>query len=196
MFRLLDFRVLGRSRYGTARPIPLGGAKQRPCSRTCFCGPPAWSRRAADRRRVGGRAPGGGAQRLAVLRVAPAQGARRRAARAPAGGYVLHADPAEIDADRFGSLAAEARRGAAVDPAAAIELYREADGLWRGPALDDLADQPSLRGRDRAARGAANRGGRGPDRRRAIPRPPRRARARAREPRPRRPAARDARGHT
>ncbi len=62
------------------------------------------------------------------------------------GGYVLHADPSEIDAHRFTSLVEEARRKAPIDPAAAVRLYRDADELWRGPALDDLADQPSLRG--------------------------------------------------
>jgi WD40 repeat protein/serine/threonine protein kinase/DNA-binding winged helix-turn-helix (wHTH) protein len=62
------------------------------------------------------------------------------------GGYVLHADPAEIDAHRFESLTTEARREAPLDPASAVQLYREAEALWRGPALDDLANQPSLRG--------------------------------------------------
>lgn len=61
------------------------------------------------------------------------------------GGYVLHIEPGELDADRFRSLVAEARRRAATDAAATSALYREADSLWRGPALDDLADQPSLR---------------------------------------------------
>jgi WD40 repeat protein/DNA-binding SARP family transcriptional activator len=62
------------------------------------------------------------------------------------GGYLLHADASEIDVHRFEALAREARTRAASDPAAAVRLYREADELCRGPALDDLSDQPSLRG--------------------------------------------------
>jgi WD40 repeat protein/serine/threonine protein kinase/DNA-binding winged helix-turn-helix (wHTH) protein len=62
------------------------------------------------------------------------------------GGYILHADPSEIDVHQFEVLVQQARRRAPSDPTAAVGLYREADGLWRGPALDDLSDQPSLRG--------------------------------------------------
>ena len=62
-----------------------------------------------------------------------------------AGRYVLHAAPEELDAARFEALVGEARRRAASDPAAAAGTYRAALGLWRGPALEDLADEPSLR---------------------------------------------------
>jgi WD40 repeat protein/DNA-binding SARP family transcriptional activator len=62
-----------------------------------------------------------------------------------AAGYVLHGRPDEVDAVRFERLVDSARRAGAVDPAAAVHTYREALALWRGPALDDLADQPSLR---------------------------------------------------
>jgi WD40 repeat protein/serine/threonine protein kinase len=60
------------------------------------------------------------------------------------GGYVLHADPSSIDAVRFEVLVAEARADAADDPSAAARGFTSALELWRGPALDDLADQPSL----------------------------------------------------
>ena len=60
------------------------------------------------------------------------------------GGYVLHADPSSIDAVRFEVLVAEARADAADDPSAAARGFASALELWRGPALDDLADQPSL----------------------------------------------------
>jgi WD40 repeat protein/DNA-binding SARP family transcriptional activator len=62
-----------------------------------------------------------------------------------AGRYVLHAAPDELDTARFEALVAEARRRAASDPAAAAATYRTAFGVWRGPALEDLADEPSLR---------------------------------------------------
>jgi WD40 repeat protein/DNA-binding SARP family transcriptional activator len=62
-----------------------------------------------------------------------------------AGRYVLHAAPNELDTARFEALVAEARRRAASDPAAAAATYRTALGVWRGAALEDLADEPSLR---------------------------------------------------
>jgi DNA-binding SARP family transcriptional activator len=60
------------------------------------------------------------------------------------GGYVLHGAPDEVDGFRFERLVDEARSVAVEDPAAAVLLYRDAMSLWRGPALDDLADQQSL----------------------------------------------------
>lgn len=60
-------------------------------------------------------------------------------------GYVLQADPEEIDVLQFQGLIEESRALAATDLPAAISTLREALGLWRGPALDDLAEQLSLR---------------------------------------------------
>jgi predicted ATPase/DNA-binding SARP family transcriptional activator len=54
-------------------------------------------------------------------------------------GYVLEADPGQVDAARFERLVAEA--GRAAGDAAAGPLA-EALGLWRGPALAEFADQP------------------------------------------------------
>src|SRR5262245_41406444 len=55
-------------------------------------------------------------------------------------GYVLRVDPAEVDALRFERLVAEARnRASAAEQAAGL---RAALGLWRGPALADLAFEP------------------------------------------------------
>ena len=62
-----------------------------------------------------------------------------------AGGYVLHGEGSEVDVYRFEQLLAAARAVATDDPAGAVRTYREALAQWRGPALDDLADQPSLR---------------------------------------------------
>ncbi|HET7236895.1 MAG TPA: BTAD domain-containing putative transcriptional regulator, partial [Actinomycetota bacterium] len=58
-------------------------------------------------------------------------------------GYVLLADPEEVDAVLFERLLREARRGA-VDPKDAVPRLTEALDLWRGPALADLADEPSF----------------------------------------------------
>jgi predicted ATPase/DNA-binding SARP family transcriptional activator len=55
-------------------------------------------------------------------------------------GYRLAADPQDVDVHRFERLTARARESA--DPAAKLELFGEALALWRGPALDGLADPP------------------------------------------------------
>ena len=61
------------------------------------------------------------------------------------GGYVLSVDPGVVDAVRFERLAvsgqAALRRG---DPAAAAGCFREALGLWRGPALADVGEVEPL----------------------------------------------------
>ncbi len=55
-------------------------------------------------------------------------------------GYRLAVDPAAVDVHRFERLTARARETA--DPAVRLELLTEALALWRGPALDGLADPP------------------------------------------------------
>src|SRR5215207_4270152 len=52
------------------------------------------------------------------------------------GGYVLHLEPHESDVARFERLASEA---AGAPPQRAADRLSEALGLWRGPALADLA---------------------------------------------------------
>ena len=52
-------------------------------------------------------------------------------------GYVLAAEPTDVDAERFAMLVREA---AAADPARALALLDEALGLWRGPAFGDHGD--------------------------------------------------------
>ncbi len=62
------------------------------------------------------------------------------------GGYVLRADPGEVDAVRFESIVKEAKSLAAADPAGAAARFSDALTLWRGSPLADLAEEPSLRG--------------------------------------------------
>lgn len=62
------------------------------------------------------------------------------------GGYILRAEPEEVDASRFEALLREGRTLLRSDPGAAATRLEEALRLWRGPALADLADEPSLRG--------------------------------------------------
>ncbi len=58
-------------------------------------------------------------------------------------GYQLAVDPNAIDLSQFEQLAELGRRQlAAGDPAAAADTLRRGLGLWRGPALGDVADLP------------------------------------------------------
>jgi predicted ATPase/class 3 adenylate cyclase/DNA-binding winged helix-turn-helix (wHTH) protein len=52
-------------------------------------------------------------------------------------GYLLRVEPGQLDRDRFDALVAEARSHD--DPESAVELLREALGLWRGPPLQEFA---------------------------------------------------------
>ena len=61
------------------------------------------------------------------------------------GTYVLHAAPEEVDSSRFEGMVEQARHSVTGDPGSAVATYRAALGLWRGPALADLADVASLR---------------------------------------------------
>ena len=73
-----------------------------------------------------------------VSRVRRAVGDARILTRAP--GYALRTGPDELDADRFERLAGEARRAFADgDPHGAVASFRQALGLWRGPALAEFA---------------------------------------------------------
>jgi WD40 repeat protein/DNA-binding SARP family transcriptional activator len=60
-------------------------------------------------------------------------------------GYQLRAEPEELDTFRFESLLREARDDG-LGPREALNALDEALGLWRGPALADLALEPSLLG--------------------------------------------------
>jgi len=62
------------------------------------------------------------------------------------GGYVLEAEPDDVDAVRFERLVAAGRQAlAAADPHAAADAVTSALGFWRGAALGDLADRPFAR---------------------------------------------------
>jgi len=61
-------------------------------------------------------------------------------------GYVLEADPGQLDARQFEDRASQGRDAAARgDPERAAALFGEALELWRGPALADLADTEPFR---------------------------------------------------
>ena len=76
---------------------------------------------------------------ISRLRRALGDGAAAVATQPP--GYRITLGESELDADRFARLAAAAREDlAAGRPEAAAAGLREALGLWRGPALSDVAD--------------------------------------------------------
>src|SRR4029453_8444820 len=64
---------------------------------------------------------------------------------AGSGGYLLRAEPDEIDAGRFEALVKRAK-ALALDPPAALAALEEGLALWRGDALADISEEPSLRG--------------------------------------------------
>ncbi len=78
-----------------------------------------------------------------VSRLRGVLGSERIEGEAP--GYRFHADREEIDAFRFETLLKEASEDG-LEPKAALEVLDEALELWRGPALADLAFEPSLLG--------------------------------------------------
>jgi DNA-binding SARP family transcriptional activator len=59
-------------------------------------------------------------------------------------GYLLRIAPGDLDLHVFRDLCSAATRCPPSDPAAAGQLLREALGLWRGPALADIADDLPL----------------------------------------------------
>ena len=63
-----------------------------------------------------------------------------------AGGYVLRADAAEIDAAQFEAMVKAAKADLPSDPSKAAAALSEALTLWRGAPLADLSNEPSLRG--------------------------------------------------
>jgi WD40 repeat protein/DNA-binding SARP family transcriptional activator len=143
----VDFRLLGplEVRAGDG-PVPIGGPKQRTLLALLLLQP----NRVVTVDRLtdamwGSEPPATARNTLQtyVRHLRKALGAERIEHRSA--GYVLVTDPNDVDLVRFESLVDEAHRLTCADPARAVVAFREAIGLWRGPALDDLAEQPSLR---------------------------------------------------
>ena len=60
-------------------------------------------------------------------------------------GYRMAVADGDLDAARFEAKVARARAAKEADPAAAVDLFREAEGLWRGRAFGELADREVVR---------------------------------------------------
>ena len=144
----MDFRILGPLEVAREEvPIDLGGPKQRAVLAHLILRPnlvvPAgvlidalWADQPPETARK--------ALQTCVWRLRRSLGEATIEGRQ--GGYVFHAEPDQIDAIRFESLVARAKTFMPVDPAAAAGALGEALALWRGAALADLAEEPSLRG--------------------------------------------------
>ena len=77
-----------------------------------------------------------------VSHLRKALGEGRLEGRSP--GYILHADPGEVDAAGFENLVAQARRRLDSDPASSARMVSDALALWQGEPLADLANELSL----------------------------------------------------
>jgi DNA-binding SARP family transcriptional activator len=143
----LDFRILGPLEVRDRdTPLPLGGVKQRAVLAVLLldAGQVVSRDRLIDA--LWGEAPPPTAGHtldayVSRLRKLLGDSPGRLLTRAP--GYVLRLEPGALDLDRFerllaaGRVALHERRFAA-----AADTLREADELWRGPPLADLASEP------------------------------------------------------
>jgi DNA-binding SARP family transcriptional activator len=143
----MEFRLLGPLEVrDSAGELPLGSGKQRALLAILLL---EANRVVPSERLVdllwGGQPPGSAAHGLQVqvskLRKALGRsGEHRLLTRAP--GYLLWVEPGELDADLFEQMITEGReRLRDGDPGAAARVLREAIGLWRGPALADVASE-------------------------------------------------------
>jgi WD40 repeat protein/DNA-binding SARP family transcriptional activator/class 3 adenylate cyclase len=142
----MRFRVLGPVEVDAGGgPIPLGGPKQRAVLAHLLLQVdqlvPAdtlvdeiWGEEAPEQAR--------NIIQTYVSHLRKALGRDRIESRAP--GYRLRLDHSELDAARFEELMKDARRALPMDPDIAVSTLDDALALWRGPALADLADQPSF----------------------------------------------------
>jgi YVTN family beta-propeller protein len=146
---MTEFRILGSLQVeDDGRLVPLGGVRQRAVLAILLLhrGDVVSVDRIVDE--LWGEHPPGSATKTAqvyVSRLRKELGQDAVVTRG--GGYLLDVEPEQVDAVRFERLAADGRaaleRG---DPSAAAELLRDALGLWRGPALNDLAYEPFAQG--------------------------------------------------
>lgn len=138
----MDFRLLGPlevvSEHG--EPIALGGIKQRSLLAVLLLHANELVSTDVLIDRLWGAAPPAVAAKTVQVHVSRVRKLLDRGRLATHGrGYVMRVEPSELDLARFEALADEARRAS---PDEASEKLREALGLWRGPALADLAYEP------------------------------------------------------
>ncbi len=139
----MEFRILGPLEVlAGGSVVPISGARQRGLLAILVLS--ANEVVSADRliEELWGAQPpesGRAALQVRVSQLRKALGEAGAAIRTQASGYVLRVEEGQLDLDRFERLVAEA---AGADPSVAADTLREALGLWRGPALADLAYEP------------------------------------------------------
>lgn len=142
----IRFRILGPLEVDPGSgPMPLGGRKQRSVlavliARANESVPTEWL---IDE--IWGQDPPDTARNVIqtyISHLRKALGHDRIAGDSP--GYRLRLDRSELDAARFDALVRDAKKTMPVDPALAVGILEDALALWRGPALGDLEDSPSL----------------------------------------------------
>ncbi len=142
----LQFRVLGPLEVDAGGgPIPLGGPKQRAVLAHLLIRANELVPAETLVDEVWGEGPPEKARNIIqtyVSHLRKALGHDRIQSHAP--GYRLRLDPSELDAARFDALLRDAKKALPIDPNIAVGTLDDALALWRGPALADLADQPSL----------------------------------------------------
>src|SRR5829696_5455723 len=142
----MQFRLLGPLEVdGGSGPIPLGGPKPRAVLAQLLIRANGFVPVATLVDEIWGDEPPEKVRNVVqtyVSHLRKALGDGRIESRPP--GYRLRVDPSELDAARFDALVREAKKGLPVDPGVAVGMLEDALSLWRGPALADLADQPSL----------------------------------------------------
>jgi WD40 repeat protein/DNA-binding SARP family transcriptional activator len=143
----MEFHLLGPLEVDAGRgPIPLGGPKQRAVLAHLLIRANELVPAETLVDEIWGDEPPEKVRNIVqtyVSHLRKAVGRDRIQSRPP--GYRLCVDPSELDAARFGALVREAKKSLAVDPSIAVGTLDDALSMWRGPALADLADQPSLR---------------------------------------------------
>ena len=108
-------------------------------ARTSSCPPTLWSTRSGAKSRPSRL---GTSIQTYVSHLRKALGREQIQSHAP--GYRLRLDHSELDVTRFDELMRDATKALPMDPDIAVGTVDDALALWRGPALADLADQPSL----------------------------------------------------
>jgi WD40 repeat protein/DNA-binding SARP family transcriptional activator/class 3 adenylate cyclase len=144
--RKMQFRVLGPLEVDAGSgPIPLGGPKQRAVLAHLLLRANQLVPADTLVDEVWGEDPPERARNVIqtyVSHLRKAIGRDRILSNAP--GYRLRLDHSELDATRFDESIRDAKKALPVDPNVAVATLDEALALWRGPALADLADQPSF----------------------------------------------------
>jgi DNA-binding SARP family transcriptional activator/WD40 repeat protein len=147
--RAMDFKILGALEVSrnSSGPIPLGGTKQRAVLAHLLLRANHLVPTEVLIDEIWGDEPPETARNTLqnyASRLRKALGEERLEGNRA--GYRLRAEPSELDATRFESLLRDARRLLPIDARAAVGTFDQALGLWRGPALADLATNPALQG--------------------------------------------------